>query len=440
MKSGKSSLRQIFKKMKKNLFIVAITVAPTLLHAQLGGFINKTKNKIQQKIESSVEKKIDKGSADGEKKSTATTSKTTEVNSLSTEPTSMVKSFSRYDFVAGEKIIMAEDFEQDAIGELPLNWNTNGKGQVVTLENQKGKWMRLYPGATYFAGNKKDFGENFTFEFDLIIDGTVPKGTRFFPSFNFGLMAGGNNAPTDMALYREYMERNLFHISINPNVDEISKMQLIGRNQNNITFESEKQLAAQFKTSFHKVAHYAVQVQKQRLRFWVNEDKYFDMPRIVNLADPLNMLFFSVAAYFPYNDGNFGMYLSNLKIATGLPDSRHKLIEEGKFSTTGILFDVQSATIKPESYGVIKEIATVLGENPTVNIKVIGHTSSDGNDAANLELSKQRATAVKEMLAKEFNISAERITTEGKGETMPIADNKTKEGIAMNRRVEFIKA
>ncbi len=126
-------------------------------------------------------------------------------------------------------------------------------------------------------------------------------------------------------------------------------------------------------------------------------------------------------------------------MATGLPDTRHKLIDEGSFSTTGILFDINSATIKPESYGVIKEIALVLKENPSLKIKVIGHTSSDGDDKANMELSKKRAVAVKDLLVSEFAIDSANIETDGKGETLPVADNSTKEGKEQNRRVEFIK-
>ena len=133
------------------------------------------------------------------------------------------------------------------------------------------------------------------------------------------------------------------------------------------------------------------------------------------------------------------MFISNLKVATGLPDTRHKLVDEGKFSTTGILFDFQSAVIKPSSYGIVKEIAQVLKDNATLKIKVIGHTSSDGDDAANLELSRKRAAAVKELLVAEFAIEADRIQTDGKGEKQPVADNASKEGKALNRRVEFIK-
>ncbi|MEJ7674299.1 MAG: OmpA family protein [Chitinophagaceae bacterium] len=87
--------------------------------------------------------------------------------------------------------------------------------------------------------------------------------------------------------------------------------------------------------------------------------------------------------------------ISNLKLAVGAPDTRNKLITEGKFVTRGILFDINSDKIKPESYGAIKDIATVLKENADVKVKIVGHTDSDGDDNSNLELSKRRAASYK---------------------------------------------
>jgi outer membrane protein OmpA-like peptidoglycan-associated protein len=166
--------------------------------------------------------------------------------------------------------------------------------------------------------------------------------------------------------------------------------------------------------------------------------KVYDVPKGVPAAYVMNQLQFQVHIS-NYKEGQYGMFISNLKVATGLPDTRHKLVDEGKFSTTGILFDFQSAVIKPGSYGVVKEIAQVLKDNASLKIKVIGHTSSDGDDAANLELSRKRSAAVKELLVSEFAIDAIRIQTDGKGETHTVADNASKEGKALNRRVEFIK-
>jgi len=189
---------------------------------------------------------------------------------------------------------------------------------------------------------------------------------------------------------------------------------------------------------YGKPVHVAIQVQQQRFRMWINETKIFDVPKAVDTGYKMNQLFFKVGQT-NYKEEQYGVYISNIKAATGLPDTRHKLIEEGKFSTTGILFDLNSATIKAESYAVVKEIATVLKENPSIKIKIIGHTSSDGDDKANMELSIKRAAAVKDMLVAEFAIDAGTIETAGKGETQPVGDNKTKEGKAQNRRVEFIK-
>ena len=81
----------------------------------------------------------------------------------------------------------------------------------------------------------------------------------------------------------------------------------------------------------------------------------------------------------------------------------------------------------------------MLNENPTVNIKIVEHTDSDGDDKSNLDLSKRRAASVKDALVKGFSIDAARIETDGKGESEPIAKNDSGVNKALNRRVEFIK-
>ena len=118
---------------------------------------------------------------------------------------------------------------------------------------------------------------------------------------------------------------------------------------------------------------------------------------------------------------------------------RNKLITEGKLVTYGIYFDVNKDVVKPESYGTLKEIATVLTENPDVRVKIVGHTDSDGADASNLDLSKRRGASVKNELVKTFGIDASRLESDGMGETQPVAPNDTPANKALNRRVEFIK-
>jgi outer membrane protein OmpA-like peptidoglycan-associated protein len=171
---------------------------------------------------------------------------------------------------------------------------------------------------------------------------------------------------------------------------------------------------------------------------WINEEKLFDVPKATPLGYVINQLKFDVG-FTNYVEEQYGVFISNIKVATGRPDTRHKLVEGGKFSTTGILFDVNSDKIKLTSYGIVKEIADVLQQNTGIKVKIIGHTDGDGSDASNLELSKKRSAAVKHMMINEFGIDASRVETDGKGEKEPVADNKTKEGKAANRRVEFVK-
>jgi outer membrane protein OmpA-like peptidoglycan-associated protein len=139
-----------------------------------------------------------------------------------------------------------------------------------------------------------------------------------------------------------------------------------------------------------------------------------------------------------FEDGKEDIFIRNLKIAEGGLDLRDQLLKDGTVSTNGILFQVNSAYIQPESYGVIRQIALAMEENTTMKLNIIGHTDSDGSDADNLSLSQQRAEAVKTALVNDFNIPADRLSVEGKGESQPIAGNESPEDKAANRRVEFV--
>jgi len=197
-------------------------------------------------------------------------------------------------------------------------------------------------------------------------------------------------------------------------------------------------LFKQLQGLYDKPVHVAMQVQKERLRIWLNAEKIYDVPRAIPAGTLLNQLYFQLKSS-NYSEAQIGYYVTNIKVAKGLPDTRHKLIDEGKFSTTGILFDVNTADIKPESNGVLKEIAGVLKQYPDLKITITGYTDSDGNEQDNIELSKKRAYAVKVALFNDYGIDDTRMQTAGKGEAEAVGDNNTKEGKAQNRRVEFTK-
>ena len=227
--------------------------------------------------------------------------------------------------------------------------------------------------------------------------------------------------------------------SIHPGTYKSSSVKINSYLDNKDYFAGDPKAFGKLEESFTGIpVHVAIQVQKERFRMWINEEKLFDVPKATPLGYVMNQLKFDVG-FTNYAEEQYGVFISNIKVATGKPDTRHKLVEEGKFSTTGILFDVNSENIKPTSYGVVKEIADVLQQNTGIKVKIVGHTDSDGSDASNLELSEKRSAAVKDMLINEFGIDDSRVETDGKGEKEPVADNQTKEGKAANRRVEFVK-
>jgi outer membrane protein OmpA-like peptidoglycan-associated protein len=103
----------------------------------------------------------------------------------------------------------------------------------------------------------------------------------------------------------------------------------------------------------------------------------------------------------------------------------------------GIYFAFARADIRPQSDPVLKDIVSVMNVHPDWKLRIDGYTDSVGDDAANLDLSKRRAAAVKTVLVNRFHINGARLATDGFGEAAPKDSNKTPEGRARNRRVEL---
>jgi OmpA-OmpF porin, OOP family len=130
---------------------------------------------------------------------------------------------------------------------------------------------------------------------------------------------------------------------------------------------------------------------------------------------------------------------TNVRVAEGGGmNMLQKLTTDGRLVIHGIRFDYNKATIKPESMGVLNEIAKLIKDNASVKFEIQGHTDSDGDDAYNMKLSQARAEAVKAVLV-DMGIDASNLTPKGFGKSKPLSDNSTPEGKAINRRVEFVK-
>ena len=343
-----------------------------------------------------------------------------------------LKAYSKFDFVPGEKVLAYDDFSSTSVGDFPLGWNTNSTAEIVSLEGRPEKWLFMSKDGFFQPEYVKEMPANFTLEFDVF--------TRYNSNnlLTYSLYLSAVDSPKK-DLSNQYVQDGIYfewHPCGGGKFIVYEKGEEVNSNDglNLKEFDCGDDYS---KPSFVK---FSIWRQKTRLRIYANETKVLDIPQAFDAKLKYNTFKFGTA-YMNYAtaDNKDEFMVANVRYAVGAPDTRSKLITEGKFSTTGILFDVNSDKIRPESYGVLKEIGTVLKENAGVRLKIIGHTDSDGDDASNLTLSKRRAASVKAALATEFGIDASRLDTDGKGESQPVGPNTTPEGKANNRRVEFLK-
>jgi outer membrane protein OmpA-like peptidoglycan-associated protein len=346
----------------------------------------------------------------------------TTFNTINKEQPSL-QTYSKFDFVPGEKVIFFDDFSQDNIGDFPTLWNTNGSAEIVTTNLFPGRWMKFVSRESIWTDELLNLPDNYTIEFDLIpIKGENQQmagyHVRLLQSINAKAFDHGSVPGKAGFLFKcEYFGRPSYSTYINGTEGE--GLALSGYKEDKQFYQKEDQKY-----------HISIWVQKARVRLYQNQNKIIDLPKAFPIATvKLDRIRFEDGAAL----------VSNIRIAVGNPDMRSKLITEGKLVSYGIYFDINSDQVKPESYGTIRGIADVLIENTNVKIKIVGHTDADGNDAANLDLSKRRALAVKNELVKTFGIDASRIETDGKGEVQPVAANDTPSNKALNRRVEFLK-
>jgi len=103
-----------------------------------------------------------------------------------------------------------------------------------------------------------------------------------------------------------------------------------------------------------------------------------------------------------------------------------------------IRFEYSSSEVTKASYPILDLVAEIGAKNPDLKLRVEGHTDDIGNDTYNLQLSQQRAESVKNYLVRSGKLNPDQVVAVGFGESQPIAENNTKEGRSLNRRVEFI--
>jgi len=430
--------------MKTYISVISILVCFVLLTGTSTAQINlrdkiknQTNNRANNKADQGIDKSLDKVEEsignlfkkDKKEEDQQQPAKEPNTDQQQTDPQNQVKpaaatpslqTYSKYDFIPGGKVMFFDDFTETAVGDFPANWNTTASGEVVTNNMYPGNWFKLIGEGCVALDEGLKLTENYTIEFDVIpyvVDaGNVSFEYGFYlysaqdpKDLNEGGAVPGNNGGIKMsfgyrATYSAYNEEGY----------------TISGEKDDATMEAGKK----YRLSFW--------VQKTRLRVYQDQVKIFDLPKVFKAGMQCNQMRFELW-------GESAPMITNFRIAAGLPDTRNKLLTEGKLVTYGIYFDVNKDVVKPESYGTLKEIATILNEVPDVKVKIVGHTDADGDDAKNMDLSKRRAASVKAELAKNFGVNADRIVTDGMGESQAVAPNDTPVNKALNRRVEFVK-
>jgi OmpA-OmpF porin, OOP family len=331
------------------------------------------------------------------------------------------------DFVPGNTILFSDDFTKDAMGDFPAKWNTNGSGKVVTIDGQEGRWLEVAHNSIINPVMDKALPENCTIQFDLFLQSD---GQHTTPFIQFGVTNVRDILKEDLF----YKDR--FFMNINRYTEVDGKAVEYGLKNDVVGNKSDFPIT----TYANKVLHVAIAINKTRIRIYLDEKKLIDLPRAIT-PEMRNNFFLNNNYIIPASE--LGMLVGNVVIASADVDARSLLIkqlmEEGRAVTNDILFDVNSDVIKIESFAIVNQFGDALKNNPSLKIKITGHTDSDGNAAANVVLSKKRAAAVKKYLLTNYGISDDRIQTDGKGAMQPVADNSTTAGKAKNRRVEFVK-
>lgn len=377
----------------------------------------KTTKRVNKKIDKGIDKGLDKieeglGGLFGKKKknkkkseqenqAAQTNEQAANTNAQAAAEEALVLNWAKYDFVPGDKVIFEDNQLGEENGEFPSRWDL----VQGTIENAEfgGENVIMFRGGSptiipYLKNSNADYlPEVFTVEFDLFLPSNVFK-VFFFDRKNQKKPRGANS----LDIWTSYMNMNPARSDL-PNGKSIAK----------------------------KWSHISIAFTNGKLKAYIDDTRLINIPRLD--FNPTGISFHVYHA----NDNNLS-YIKNIRIAEGGVKYYDRFLQDGKIIANGIRFDVNKATLRPESMGVINEIAALMQGHPEINFSVEGHTDSDGDEASNQTLSENRAQAVLQTLVK-MEIDSNRLTSKGWGESKPMDTNDTPEGKANNRRVEFVK-
>jgi outer membrane protein OmpA-like peptidoglycan-associated protein len=319
--------------------------------------------------------------------------------------------WANYDFVPGDRVLFAEDYTAGDVGDFPRRLRfLNGNMEIVEWNGTR--WLRATAGSTFAIELDETLPEQFTLEFPISWD----HGNQWMRVL-FAAQEGLNPRPRGVSGYKPA------HLQIDERNTGIQDFQGDGP-------FSLSQIRGKITDG---PATIRLMADGEHVKVFVNERRVANVPQVELGREP--------KVWFLIADAkeDLPMFVGPIRLAAGGRDLYDRLEAEGSVATRGILFDVDSDRIRPESTPTLEEIGGMLEDHPELRISIVGHTDSDGDDSYNADLSERRANAVREYMIQTYGIDSDRLESEGKGESEPVADNATPEGKQQNRRVELIK-
>jgi OOP family OmpA-OmpF porin len=392
------------------LLLLAMVGAQTPAHAQFGGFADKLKQKVEQRIgrktDQAMETTLDKvecAATDKDcferAKQEGKEVKTVDDSSSSRSPPKPGQgAWANYDFKPGDRIIFADDFSKDEIGDFPRRFEFKS-GQVEIVEWNEGRWLRAAEGQ-FWIPLPETLPERYTVEFDL-----TGNGNAMVLTFN-------GKAQHDATSYLELGE-------------------YFGRLRNG-EIDARGEFGAGVKTD-EQAVHIAISVDGKHVKVYANETRVFNAPN--GDLGRSNKIFVNMNGWDAANP----RLIANVRVAAGGKKLYDALAEKGRVATQGILFDTGSDRIRPESTPTLKEIGAMLTEHPDLKLAIEGHTDNVGAAVTNQTLSEKRAAAVRRYLIETHGVDEARLQANGYGASKPATTNDTPEGRQQNRRVELVK-
>jgi outer membrane protein OmpA-like peptidoglycan-associated protein len=390
------------------ILMAVICITGANAQAWLGKIKDKAVDAGKRAVEQKMEKKAEK--ADNDEEESASPKKTAKGEAV------------KSDFVQGTVVIFEDNLKGEQMGEFPSKWDLLDNNAEVAKMNgttairfEHGSSTQITPLVQ--GDNRKYLPEVYSLEFDYF----VPDGDEHRCGYTLHLRTADDDGESETTI--GFWDNDIRWDIAKPSGGEV---------------EGDKSLEGNHERNDWN--HFALSFNKRALKVYINGQRVINAPN-AKAAD-----WFSIETEFWEDHID---YITNIRLAKGGGDLYARnasdmtavekaIAETGKFVTNNILFETGKATLKSESMAEIQKVADYMLKNPSVRFEVQGHTDNQGTDKVNDPLSQQRAEAVVKAL-EGLGVDGFNLRAVGKGSHEPVADNKTEEGRAKNRRVEFIK-